>query len=86
MLSGTATSPVTAPTAVIGDHWFRTLARGGAHSCGIDTDGVLWCWGNNSQRQLGIGLTSAVQVTVPTIGNPPAKFTVIAAGAWDTCD
>ncbi len=33
----------------------RTLAPGGDHRCDLKTDGAVWCRGNNSRGQLGLG-------------------------------
>ena len=35
-----------------------------AHTCASKTDGTLWCWGNNTDGQLGIN--SSINKTVPT--------------------
>jgi alpha-tubulin suppressor-like RCC1 family protein len=34
---------------------WRDVDTGEGHSCAIAVDGALWCWGRNSQRQLGAG-------------------------------
>jgi len=34
------------------------IAAGVAHACAATTDGVAWCWGRNSSRQLGDGTTT----------------------------
>jgi len=34
---------------------FETVSAAGRSSCGIDTGGVLYCWGFNGDGQLGIG-------------------------------
>lgn len=57
------------PTAVSGGNRFVTLAAGDVHSCALDADGVVWCWGRNGAGQLGDGTTadrrSPVRVVVP---------------------
>lgn len=39
--------------------WADVAAGGstsGGHTCGVRTDGTLWCWGNDDVGQLGLGL------------------------------
>jgi alpha-tubulin suppressor-like RCC1 family protein len=43
------------PISVAGDIRFATLATGKTHACGIDFDGVAWCWGMNAAGQVGSG-------------------------------
>ena len=40
---GTTTKRLT-PTLVHFDGWWKAAAAGDYHSCGIRTDGSLWCW------------------------------------------
>ncbi len=42
-------TPVRAPTGVV----FERLSLGGAHTCGLATDGRLFCWGYNEFGQVG---------------------------------
>jgi len=44
---------------------FTSLAAGTAHTCGITTDGSLYCWGRNEKSQLGNGSPGA-PIAVPT--------------------
>ncbi|MGE5803531.1 MAG: RCC1 domain-containing protein, partial [Gemmatimonadota bacterium] len=36
---------------------FRTIAIGGLHACGIASDHLTYCWGNNTFKQLGVSDT-----------------------------
>jgi alpha-tubulin suppressor-like RCC1 family protein len=46
---------------------FTNVAAGDAFTCGVKTDGTVWCWGRNNLKQLGDGTTTnrtrPVQVT-----------------------
>lgn len=61
-------SNITAPRKYGSDTW-ETISVGFRYTCAINTDGELWCWGLNSNGQLGDGTTTdrsdPVQVTVP---------------------
>ena len=41
------------PNKVTGDHLWETFDTGEGHTCAIDTDGALWCWGADTYGQLG---------------------------------
>jgi alpha-tubulin suppressor-like RCC1 family protein len=43
------------PLEVPGNATWRTVSAGGQHTCGIQSDGSLWCWGFNDSAQLGLG-------------------------------
>jgi alpha-tubulin suppressor-like RCC1 family protein len=46
-------SPV--PVAVTGGIRFSAIEAGTRAACGLDTNGVAYCWGDNSMGELGIG-------------------------------
>ena len=58
----------TFTTISAGAHNYSDEAINGgtaAHSCGVTTGGVTYCWGVNNTGQLGIGSTGFQAVTVP---------------------
>jgi alpha-tubulin suppressor-like RCC1 family protein len=88
-----------APVPVAGDHQFVALAAGTAHACGIDVEGVAYCWGENHFRQLGVlGELDGCVVRGPNLpvaatrcSRKPVRvpsatrFTAIGAGKYFTC-
>ena len=65
------------------------LALGEAHTCALHNDNHVWCWGSNSDRQLGLGETGLANryetpQQVPTFGGD-ALPQQIAAGRFHTC-
>jgi alpha-tubulin suppressor-like RCC1 family protein len=65
---------------------FRTLSAGDDHTCGLTLEGQAYCWGDDSERQLGTGevrLDSQIAVPAPVVGK--LRFVSIAAGSRHTC-
>ena len=55
----------TTPNPIGSATWLSVTTGGGTfggHTCGIQMDGSLWCWGNDESGQLGLG---DVWVTAP---------------------
>lgn len=53
--SSASTGPAAAPS------WqttWKDIGTGSAHTCGIQGDNTMWCWGLNSHGQLGNGSTT----------------------------
>jgi alpha-tubulin suppressor-like RCC1 family protein len=71
------------PVPVGGGLTFEKLAGGGAHTCGLTSDGTAHCWGNNQYGQLGNGTTASQNAPVQVAGG--FTFTSIDAGAAHTC-
>lgn len=60
------------------------VASGIAQSCAIQTEGSLWCWGDNGFGQLGLGPAADVEVKTPQrVGDE--IWLSVAAGAAHTC-
>ncbi len=65
----------TTPVPVgVGGTW-TSLAAGGSHTCALQSDDSLWCWGSDSDGQLGDGTAGG------TRGTPEE---VLVGGAWSS--
>jgi alpha-tubulin suppressor-like RCC1 family protein len=58
------------------------VTAGIAHTCGRTAAGQVWCWGSDSQSQLGSGGGNSA---TPVLAAGGLTFDVIAASAWHTC-
>jgi alpha-tubulin suppressor-like RCC1 family protein len=56
------------PLLVTGGLKFRQLSLGSRHSCGLSTDSLAYCWGENATGQLGDNSTSRQSVPTPVAG------------------
>jgi alpha-tubulin suppressor-like RCC1 family protein len=65
-----------------GSTW-ASVTTGGDHTCGIQLDGTLWCWGRNLHGQLGLG--DARDSDRPQQVQSDATWTDVTAGAQHTC-
>jgi alpha-tubulin suppressor-like RCC1 family protein len=65
---GTTTSSLV-PVQVSGHatDW-AAVSAGFFHTCGVKTDGTLWCWGENTYGQLGDGTATTSLVPVQVSG------------------
>jgi alpha-tubulin suppressor-like RCC1 family protein len=65
------------------EHRFVDVAAGQGHACGLDLDGALWCWGRNTEQQLGTPSTNH-QERAPVL-TLDTGVTSVVAGAFGTC-
>ncbi len=65
-----------------GSDWL-TVRINGLHSCALNRDDALYCWGRNSDGQLGVADTEVR--LVPTEVLPGARFREVAPGRYHTC-
>jgi alpha-tubulin suppressor-like RCC1 family protein len=84
----------TRPVRVIRGLAFRDLDAGGAHICGVTTDHVAYCWGDNSSAQLGHHISSEPWVCLgdePCFSTRPVRvarrlaFAEVSSGVGHTC-
>ena len=62
---------------------FTSLASGGFHTCALTGSGAAYCWGDNSEGQLGDGTFAGKTTPVRVAGG--LQFVQISAGARHTC-
>ena len=84
---GNGTNTVSdAPVLVVTDGItspFASATVGGAHACATTFENVAYCWGLNSDGQLGDGTTTSRNRPVAVAGG--LKFAFLAAGTNHTC-
>ncbi len=74
-----------AATAVSGGLAFISITVGFRHSCGLARDGKAYCWGRNTEGQLGIGAADAAEHSSPAAVAGGLTFSSISAGFAYTC-
>ena len=64
---------------------WRTVSVGGAHACGIRTNGRLYCWGSDADGRLGNG-GGVVNTFTPTqVAGDVTDWSAVSAGGSHTC-
>jgi alpha-tubulin suppressor-like RCC1 family protein len=80
---GTTVQERHTPRAVAGGLSFRQVAAGGIQSCGVTQDDRAFCWGGNSEGQIGDGTHTRRLKPVRVAGGLP--FSLISPGQVHTC-
>ena len=62
---------------------FTSVAAGSFHSCGLTASGAAYCWGFNSDGQLGDG--STISRLLPTAVAGALTFSMLSASSFHTC-
>ncbi len=71
------------PTQVPGS-WVATGA-GDGHSCGIRSDGTLWCWGRNTEAELAQPEGAPIQIRRPVQTGSDSDWEAISTGQSSNC-
>jgi alpha-tubulin suppressor-like RCC1 family protein len=89
---GTTSGTRLTPVSVLGGHTFTSIAvsrdnvSGQGHSCGVTTAGEVYCWGNNTNRQLGGTFPVFPQESATPLRVPVSQaFRSVVAGTLHTC-
>ena len=82
----TPPSQIDLPTTISGSPpAFSMVATGFSHSCAVSTQSDAYCWGSNSDGQLGTGGSIWSIVSAPALVSGGLKFTRVAAGSVHSC-
>lgn len=76
-------SPVPVYAGLYGDLRFQSISAGRSHTCGVSTDGLAYCWGNNRRGQLGTGTPE--DEWIPTPVDTDLLFQSLVAAGSHTC-
>ena len=63
--------------------WAQIRTSGAGHTCGLRTDGSLWCWGEGAYGKLGLGDTD--DRYVPTQVGTDHDWALVVPGGFNTC-
>ena len=80
---GTGNSGGPTPRRVAGDALFLDIAAGENHTCALDTQDAIWCWGANSAGQVGDG--TFLHRAQPTPVASGGRFSTISCGRTHCC-
>ncbi|GEM47631.1 Ig-like domain-containing protein [Deinococcus cellulosilyticus] len=76
--------PVAAvPYPVQGGHTFTSLSTAENHTCGVTPEHTIYCWGSNSEGQLGNGTLTSTAVPQLVFGD--LQFSTVTTGQSFTC-
>jgi alpha-tubulin suppressor-like RCC1 family protein len=64
---------------------WKELAAGEEHACSIAGDASLWCWGRNSEGQLGQTVSPTTGTLAQVLPLDVKNWTAVAAGQFHTC-
>jgi formylglycine-generating enzyme required for sulfatase activity/alpha-tubulin suppressor-like RCC1 family protein len=79
----TNSSPDPQAVRVLGLPSVRTIFSGAYHVCSVDYEGSVWCWGRNSEGQLGDGFKTDRSTPAKVSGLP--KIVSMALGMYHSC-
>jgi len=69
------------PTNISSSFQWKEVSNGKAHVCAVKDDNSLYCWGNNSNFELGLGNTNTSRI--PTFVR--TNWKTVGSGLYHTC-
>jgi len=84
-LDGASPANLVQPTEVTVLAGFRVVRMGQGHACGVRADRSLWCWGRNTDGELGLGAGATGQLRTPQRVGTDADWVDVSAGLLHTC-
>ena len=79
----TATSNV--PVLVSGPQTYLGISAGNGYTCGIASDNLAYCWGNNSLGQLGNNDPTHTNLSTPVAVSGAVTYSSVSAGNAFSC-
>jgi len=73
------------PVLVTGGFTFVEISTGSSQSCGRTSPGAVYCWGDNSQGELGNGTTNNSLTPVAISAPAGISFVSVSAGSGYSC-
>lgn len=80
---GESTSEVQAAPRLVNDGPWTSVGAGQSHTCGVKTDGSVWCWGRNAERQ--VGDVDEQRLNAPRRVNTDHSWSTVVAGQTHSC-
>ncbi len=74
-----------APVSVRGNHDFSVADVGQGHACGATATGALWCWGRDSDGELGLPADASEELRSPALVDGTDGWSAVATGQNHTC-
>ena len=81
---GTVHSPLPQRVTGLPNGQIAQLTAGAAHTCALQVNGGLYCWGFNASGQLGDG-TTTMRTAPVLVSNSVGRYNSVAAGGVHTC-
>jgi alpha-tubulin suppressor-like RCC1 family protein len=84
--SGGVYQDVAVPRPIVGKLGVLSVGVSAQHICMADRDGTVWCWGDNTFGQLGIGSETGTSTrTLPSEVDAAANTVAVSVGIHHTC-